>query len=83
VFVRLRMSWRPTRWICSPTYSSARLRSTSSQEQFQQFPLAQAQDLENLRELSAGHELRAGLWNRAASEQELAPVEHGYPGLDA
>jgi anti-anti-sigma factor len=39
--------------------------------------------LENLRDLSAGHELRDGLRNRAASEQELAPVEPGDPGLDA
>jgi hypothetical protein len=39
--------------------------------------------LENLRELSAGHDLRDGLWNRAASEQELARVEPGDPDLDA
>jgi hypothetical protein len=40
-------------------------------------------DLESLREFSAGQELRDGLWNRAASEQELAPVEPGGPDLDA
>jgi anti-anti-sigma factor len=39
--------------------------------------------LENLRELSTGHELRDGLRDRAASEHELAPVEPGDPGLDA
>jgi anti-anti-sigma factor len=38
--------------------------------------------LENLRELSAGQDLRARLWNRTTSEQELAPVEPGYLDLD-
>jgi anti-anti-sigma factor len=40
-------------------------------------------DLESLRELSAGQEPRDGLRNRAASEQELAPVEPGDRELDA
>jgi anti-anti-sigma factor len=39
-------------------------------------------DLEQLGELRPGHEPQAGLWDDAASERELAPVEPGDSDLD-
>ncbi len=40
-------------------------------------------DLESIREPVPGQELPNGLWDRAISQQELAPVEPGELDLDA
>jgi anti-anti-sigma factor len=40
-------------------------------------------DMENLRKLSAGLDHQDGLWDQAASQQELVPVEWGDLDLDA